>query len=208
MFVLKDQKWKDMRSTLSPAFTGSKMRMMLDLVTDCADEFCNFLKNEIKHEPVVYDSKNLFVRFASDTIATSAFGIKINSLKDQENDFYKTGLALTNFEGANALKFYAYAGIPKVMKFFKIKLLTDKDTAYLRQMVHSNMNYRETNHIFRPDMINLLMEAKRGVLNHDERKQDVDDDVGFATVQESDVGKSSRRLQSKISEPICIQIHN
>ncbi|TMW40868.1 hypothetical protein DOY81_014052, partial [Sarcophaga bullata] len=28
LFLMKDNKWKDMRSTLSPAFTGSKMRQM------------------------------------------------------------------------------------------------------------------------------------------------------------------------------------
>lgn len=199
MFVLKDQKWKDMRSTLSPSFTGSKMRSMLDLVIDCADEFCNFLKNEIQLEPVVYDSKNLFLRFASDTIATSAFGLKVNSLKDKDNDFYKTGLAITSFEGINAWKFYAYAGMPKIMKFFKIKFITDKDSAYLRRMVHSNMNYREKNKIYRPDMINLLIEAKKGKLQHDNIRG-IYDDAGFATVKESVIGKSDRKIQSKIIE--------
>lgn len=170
MFVLRDQKWKDTRSTLSPAFTGNKMKLMLDLVTECADEFCNFLKNEIKDKAVVYDAKDLFTRFSSDTIATSAFGLKINSLKEKENDFYKTGLVITNFEGLNALKFFAFAGIPKVMNFFKIKFLPEKDVTYLRHMVHSNMNYREENNIFRPDMINLLIEAKKGVLQHEQIK--------------------------------------
>lgn len=196
MFILRDQKWRDTRSTLSPAFTGIKMRLMLDLVTECADEFCTFLKTEIRNDPVVYDSKDLFLRFASDTIATSAFGLTVNSLKDRDNDFYKTGLALTNFEGINALKFFGYMSIPKIMKFFKMKFITDKDSDYLRKMVHSNMTYREKNNMIRPDMINLLMEAKKGVLQHNEVKE-IDDDVGFATVHESDVGKSSRKLQSK-----------
>lgn len=199
MFVLKDQKWKDMRSTLSPAFTVSKMRLMFDLVTECAQEFCSHLKNEIKTKPVVYDSIDLFQRVATDMIGTSAFGIKVNSLKDRNNDFFKMGQALTNFEGLNALKFVAYMSIPTIMKLLRIRfLLSDEDTAYLRQMVHSNMEYREANNIVRPDMIHLLMEAKNGILQHDNVKE-MDDDAGFATVQESDVGKSSRKLQSKIS---------
>lgn len=198
MFVQKDQKWKDLRSTLSPAFTGSKVRLMLGLVNECADEFCAFLKSEIKNEPVVYDCQDLFRRFVSDTIGTTAFGIKTNSLKDRDNEFYTTGLDLTNFSGTNALKFIAFASIPKVMNFLKIKFLSERVIAYLRRMVHENMMYRRTHKIFRPDMINLLMEAKRGVLKYDDTKET--DDMSFATVQEShDVGQTSRRIESKMS---------
>lgn len=83
------------------------------------------------------------------------------------------------------------------MNFLKIKFVPEKDATYLRTMVHTNMNYREQNNIFRPDMINLLMEAKKGVLQHEQTKE-TDDHVGFATVQESEVGKSSRKLLSNI----------
>lgn len=73
------------------------MRLMLDLVTECAAELCDFLKNEIGDRTVVYEAKDLLQRFSSDTIATSAFGIKMNSLQD--NKFYQTGRIITNFEG-------------------------------------------------------------------------------------------------------------
>lgn len=36
--ALHGEEWRQMRATLSPAFTGSKMRLMLDLVSDCADD--------------------------------------------------------------------------------------------------------------------------------------------------------------------------
>lgn len=196
MFIMKDQMWKDMRSTLSPAFTGSKMRLMLDLVTECAAEFCQFLKNEIGNKSVIYDAKDLLQRFSSDTIATCAFGIKINSLQDRNNKFFQTGRIITNFEGLNSVKAFGYLGIPKIMNFFKVRIFSEKDSNYLRDMVHSNIKYREENNIFRPDMINLLMKAREGTLEH---TPELDEDVGFATVQESDVGKG-KQLQSKLNK--------
>lgn len=42
VFFMKDEKWRDMRATLSPAYTGSKMRMMFDLVRDCAENFVSY----------------------------------------------------------------------------------------------------------------------------------------------------------------------
>ena len=45
---LTGQRWKDMRSTLSPAFTSSKMRNMFVLITECGQQLCDFLEECIK----------------------------------------------------------------------------------------------------------------------------------------------------------------
>lgn len=39
-----------MRATLSPAFTGSKMRQMFHLVTECVDQLLTFLDKETEVE--------------------------------------------------------------------------------------------------------------------------------------------------------------
>ena len=38
------QRWKEMRSTLSPAFTSSKMKTMFVLLSDCCQQFVQFLE--------------------------------------------------------------------------------------------------------------------------------------------------------------------
>lgn len=43
LLLLTGQKWRDMRITLSPAFAGSKMRIMFKLVTKCVDEMAKHL---------------------------------------------------------------------------------------------------------------------------------------------------------------------
>jgi len=39
LFCLLGQKWRDMRATLSPIFTGSKMKSMFGLISAHADDF-------------------------------------------------------------------------------------------------------------------------------------------------------------------------
>lgn len=192
LFMMRDQRWREMRSTLSPAFTGSKMRLMLSLVSECAQKFSSHLLTESEGKPKVYDLKDLFTRFASDTIATSAFGLEVNSLRDRANEFFTTGVAVTNFGGAQSLKFFGYASIPAVMDFFKIKFFSDAHTKFFRDLVHGNMSYREKNNVVRHDMINLLMEAKKGNLHHNSQEDTAGKDIGFATVQESEVGKTKK----------------
>lgn len=79
LFMLTGQRWRDMRATLSPAFTGSKMRQMFQLIVDCADEASQILLKRAKATPSLEptEMKDMFTRFTSDVIATSAFGLKV-----------------------------------------------------------------------------------------------------------------------------------
>lgn len=81
------------------------------------------------------------------------------------------------------------------MPTLKIPFLQKEDLEYFRKMIRENMKYREENNIRRPDMINIIMmEAKKGALQHDSKN----DDIGFATVQESDYGKASIKHLSRM----------
>jgi cytochrome P450 family 9 len=60
--------------------------------------------------------KDLFTRYTNDVIATAAFGIKCDSLKNPKNEFYEMGRDITNFGGVRALIFVGYEVSPKLMK--------------------------------------------------------------------------------------------
>jgi hypothetical protein len=38
------QRWRDMRATLSPVFTSSKMKTMFVLVSECSEQLIDFLE--------------------------------------------------------------------------------------------------------------------------------------------------------------------
>lgn len=164
------------------------MRQMVTLVNDCTFELCAHLKNEItRTNHNTFDMKDVLQRYVANTIASTAFGFTLNSYEDKDNDFFKHGYSASNLDGIQGMKFFAFQSIPKIMNFFKISLMHQHDTDYFRSMIRQNMKYREENNIFRPDMINLMMEARKGSLHHDI----ANDDIGFATTHESDYGKAS-----------------
>lgn len=101
LVFMKGEKWRQMRATLSPAFTGSKMRQMFELVTECADENVvkHFLQKAKNEEKINIELKEFFTRYTNDVIASCAFGLKINSFTDPENEFYTNGRILMNFTG-------------------------------------------------------------------------------------------------------------
>ncbi|XP_026475344.1 cytochrome P450 9e2-like [Ctenocephalides felis] len=195
MLNLQDQKWRDMRATLSPAFTGSKMRNMFRLLSECTEQMADFMKKEIDTKgPQSLELKNLYTRATTDVIASTAFGLKVNSLKEKDNLFYRMGQRF-NFGGAlTVMKLFAHIMFPKVMKFFKIALADDESSNFFRSLVGDTIALREKENIHRPDMIQLLMQAKKGALRHEvpknEDHNDDNVDAGFATVAESHVTKS------------------
>lgn len=171
------------------------MRQMMTLVNECTLDLCENIKDEInKTNNNTFDMKQMLQMYVANTIASTAFGFKVNTYEDKENEFFKHGYSAANLDGIQGMKFFAFQSIPKIMKFFKVPLMHQKDTDYFRSMIRQNMKYREDNNIVRPDMIHLMMEARKGSLLHDNKN----DDIGFATTQESDYGKTSTKHLSKL----------
>ncbi|XP_055529186.1 probable cytochrome P450 9f2 [Wyeomyia smithii] len=192
LFALRGQKWRDMRATLSPAFTGSKMRHMFELVADCAKGMNGFFTEEMKAgKRLEYEMKDTFSRFGNDVIATVAFGIQVNSLKDRGNEFYIKGKEMLNFQTVKILfKFFLLRGLPRLAQKLGIDFVDSNLTNYFKGVIIDNMKQREAHGIIRNDMIHMLMEVRKGALKHSKDEQD-QKDAGFATVEESSVGKAA-----------------
>lgn len=90
------------------------MKVMFMLMSECAESLSGyFLKKE--QEILDVDMEDIFTRFANDVIATTAFGIKTDSLEDQTNEFYVMGRAVLNFGSLRQrIKFFGYFFVPKL----------------------------------------------------------------------------------------------
>ena len=180
-----------MRSTLSPMFTGSKMRMMFDYVADVGKQTAKTMKTEINAgSDNVFEFKALATKFTIDVIASCAFGIEVNSFKNPDNDFARIAAVvtdLTNFK--TMMKFVGLLLFGPIMKALKVSFFPKEVETFFQEAVHETMKIREERGIIRHDMINLLMQAKKGSLSHEQKITEKVTE-GFATVEESQMGKS------------------
>lgn len=194
LFAVHDERWRELRATISPAFTGSKMRLMLDLVVKYTKEFIATLK-VINTDTNTFNTKELFSRYANDVIATVAFGIELNSLKEPKNEFFQIGQDITNITFYKGLKFIGSLGFPALMKLLKIRIISEESSHFMRDIILNNISFRKEKQITRNDMIDLLIKARAGQLQYDDENND---DVGFAIAPESNVGKSTKKITSEI----------
>lgn len=204
---LKGQRWKEMRSILSPAFTSSKMRSMFTLISECSQQFTEYFVKEAEKEKgkCTLEMKDIFTRYTNDVIATCAFGIKCDSLKDKTNEFYTTGKEITGNNNIRAaLKIIPFLIMPKIMKALKFSFLSKRIQNFFFDIIKNTMSLREKNHIIRPDMIHLLMEARKGQLKHDTSKTQIEEDAGFSVVEESNLNKEEIKDKSHLLTDVDI----
>nr|XP_019557469.2 probable cytochrome P450 9f2 [Aedes albopictus]XP_029731419.1 probable cytochrome P450 9f2 [Aedes albopictus] len=191
LFSLRGQKWRDMRSTLSPAFTGSRVRHMFELVTICATNMTDFFHSEVNAgKTLELEMKDTFSRFVCDAIATVAFGIDVNSFRDPDNEFFTKGKETQKVHTFKALTtFITLRFVPFLQRLLSFDIVDAKVAGYFRKLIVDNMKQRKDRGIVRNDLVNMLMEAQQGALKHEE--QETHDTEGYATVEESHVGKST-----------------
>ena len=67
-----------------------------------------------ENKTVEIEAKDSFTKYTNDVIATSAFGLKMNTLKDPNSEFYKLGRSATDLSGWAMLKFALNVFFPRI----------------------------------------------------------------------------------------------
>ncbi|XP_058837436.1 probable cytochrome P450 9f2 [Topomyia yanbarensis] len=189
LFSMNGQRWRDMRATLSPAFTGSKMRQMFQLMDDCMQTMVQFYQTELKKcgGALEVEVKDILSRLAMDVIGSCAFGLKLDSFKDRDSEFVRQAKKMLQFGRlTSVMKIFAFRWFPKIVGRMGFDLIDREQAVYFSEIIRDTVRTRESQGIVRYDMIDLMQQARKGMLKH---HQETETEEGFATVQESDVGK-------------------
>lgn len=93
--IFTDERWRELRPTVSPAFTSSKMKMMFGLIEQCSRQFVEHFAKK-NQDTIELDLDDNLSRLTNDVIATTSFGLQCDSLKERNNKFYLMGKELTN----------------------------------------------------------------------------------------------------------------
>ncbi|XP_011172780.1 cytochrome P450 9e2-like [Solenopsis invicta] len=159
LLALRGDKWREMRVLLSPAFTVSKMKAMFPLMSECAVNFSEYLIN-VSSDKRVMEMRDIFTRYANDVIATCAFGIHVDSMRDPENNFYVFGKKAVDFGVINIIKIMLHQHMPSLVSLLNIKLMDDRTKEFFVNLVANTIRTRDEKGITRPDMIQLMMDGR------------------------------------------------
>lgn len=76
LFIIKDDRWKHVRSILSCTFTSGKIKRMYKLLDTCSNDLVEAFLEEFKHSGVMHLMK-MFNMYTMNAIATCCYGMKL-----------------------------------------------------------------------------------------------------------------------------------
>ncbi|EZA57484.1 Cytochrome P450 9e2 [Ooceraea biroi] len=159
LFSLRGDRWRQVRALLSPAFTSSKMKGMFKLMSECGADFGTYLA-QMPPEKRTMEMKDVFGRYTVDVIATCAFGVSVDSMRNPTNDFYVYGTEAAGFNIIMFLKFLVFYTTPWLARLLKLKFIRDQVKNFFGDLVETTIRTRDEKGIVRPDMLQLMMESR------------------------------------------------
>lgn len=137
LFFVKMPAWRMIRSRLTPFFTGGKMRQMFGLMASVGNELNGTLvamrhktmddgvgdKSERQQSHgICTEMRDLMARYTTDIIASCAFGVQANSLKNPDSDFRREGRSMFQYTLWRAIEFTSLFFLPEIVPFFGFKV--------------------------------------------------------------------------------------
>ncbi|XP_051952672.1 thromboxane-A synthase-like [Xyrauchen texanus] len=106
LIMLKDERWKRVRSILTPSFSAAKMKEMVPLINTATETLLRNLKTHATSGDS-FDIHKCFGCFTMDVIASVAFGTQLDSQNNPNDPFVH-----------HASKFFAFTFFRPLMIFF------------------------------------------------------------------------------------------
>ncbi|CAB3261456.1 unnamed protein product [Arctia plantaginis] len=175
---LKGPEWKSVRSTLTPVFSSSRLRNMLPLIELCSSELVDFLK---KYDKKDVEMKKTIGHFTLEVIGACAFGIKGDSLSDENAHFFTVAEKFDYMPlHKRIFLFFILIFMPTVIRYLNFSFLNLESTTELMGILKAAKAERSKSDANHSDFLQILIDvAKKEKSESDGTKSEVhlDDDT-------------------------------
>jgi len=109
----------------------------------------------------IIEIKDLAIKFTTDVIASTAYGLEVNSFKDSNAEFCKYSKMLFYFSIRRAYEMLAIFFTPNLVPFAGVKMFGEEPTKFLRKVFWETITARIKSGEKRNDLIDILVELKQ-----------------------------------------------
>lgn len=102
--------------------------------------------------------RELAAQYATNIIASVAFGIDVDCIANPNEEFRQRGMQIFDTKWKNTIRQFISIGVPYLSRFLKIRFTDRSVKEFMTSIVKQNIEYREKNNVVRKDMFQLLLE--------------------------------------------------
>ncbi|XP_057379555.1 cytochrome P450 3A11-like [Daphnia carinata] len=140
--MMRDQDWKDVRSSITPVFTTDKIRRMSLMMKDCADQLVVKFDHIAKSEGKI-DARAQFSIFTVNVIARCVFGMKIENLGAEDDPFLRNAKVLFNPPVSKTPLILILFIYPKLLRTIGERMFIQKEFQYFTYLLENLIKERE-----------------------------------------------------------------
>nr|AGO32790.1 Cyp3A [Azumapecten farreri] len=176
---IEDDHWRFVRNTVTPTFSGKKLRQMTPLINNSADKFMEHIEQKVKEGEDI-DMKKFIGGFTMDVIASTAFGLDVNSQNNPDDPFLKHANAFNDSNSIAVLVTVVFflpflAWIFKVCSFLGIKITKMRESLeFFTRVTDRALKERRQTPGKYFDFLGILVNAEKG---DDTSAKEKEDDV-------------------------------
>lgn len=165
LFNLAGSRWKHLRNKISPVFTSGKLKTMHRQIIECSQVLMEVLDVYADNSESC-DFRETMAKFTTDVIGSCAYGLNMNSLKENDNEFRRMGMKI--FDTSIKVKIRAFFRLllrsfhPKLVVWLNMKTMPKDLDDFFLNLVRDTIALRESDPKYvRNDFVQLLINLKR-----------------------------------------------
>ncbi|KAH8278877.1 hypothetical protein KR018_010689 [Drosophila ironensis] len=189
LFSLEGGSWKTLRTKLTPSFTSGKLKAMFETSNAVGDKLIAHLNSKLPQTgSQEVEIKELLATYAVDIIASTIFGLDVDSFTDPNNDFLAISKKINRKTFSDIVRgttSFLYPGLEKLFVRLGWRQEAFED---MRKLSHRTVDLREQNNIVRKDLLQLLLQLRN------QGKISTDDTVWTAESSKQGIKSMSKDL--------------
>ena len=170
LYALRGERWRNMRTKLSPAFSAQKICAMFDMVADVNVILLQHVERTTRLG-VPLNAKEISMRYVCDAIGSCAFGMNCRAMEDEDPILLKIADRIFQPKRHELIAYMAAYAYPQIADYIPWVSTPKEVQHYFKEIIQETVRYREENNVQRNDFLQILIQMKdNGCL--------VDDDSG------------------------------
>ena len=149
---------------MTNVFSSGKLKLMTPYIVKCGEQLEAYI-DPIVEKGEEMDSRNIASIFTLDAMATSGYGLEINSFINPENTFRKMALTLVGAPGygshTDMLREIFIMTAPGLAKLLGVPHMPTKPTMFLADIIEKTYKHRKDTGEKRNDFIDVIVEEMK-----------------------------------------------